>query len=99
MRTCTLVVADSEVRSHVGGNALEVTGAAVGGGASNGGGVGPDDLGKVAPVLVGGARLVVLVDLGVVPEIGDNRRHIAGLDTSGNVLAVSATVHVPGPES
>jgi len=53
----------------------------------------PNDLGKVAPVLPSVLRLVVHVDLGVVPHIGDDVGDL--VDTSSDVLAVLAIANSP----
>ena len=79
---------------------------AVDSGAANRSGVGPDDLGHVAPnvevaVVESAAGLAVVASISVgalltvVEELGDDSRDVVGLDTSSDVLAVSATVHGP----
>lgn len=94
------VVADGEVRSNVRTDVGE-TAWAVLSGATDSGGVLPDDLREVAPVLEVGhvwVRLTVKavepVDLTVVEEVGDDSGDIGSFDTSGNVLTVATTVGV-----
>lgn len=95
--TRTLVVADGEVWRDTGADVGETVGAVLGV-ASDVGGVLPDDLAEVAPLLeVGHVRAVLTVQarvvwlLAVVEQVSDDGRDVGRLDTSSDVLAVAAT--------
>lgn len=91
------VVADSEVRRDVATGVAKTLSGAVNSGAANLGGVAPDDLGEVAPLVESvhvDFLLAVLVavegNFSVVEELSDYGRDVVGLDTGSNVLAVGA---------
>jgi hypothetical protein len=97
--TWVLVVADSEELGHVGTDVGESSECAVLSGTADVGGVSPDDLGEVAPLLKVGhvwlslaIETIEVVNLAVVKEIGDDRSDVVALNTCGDVLAVTATV-------
>jgi hypothetical protein len=99
--TWALVVAHSEVGSNVRTDVGQTLAGAVLSVTSEVGRLLPDNLGEVAPVLeVGHVWLVLAVEtvvpahLAVVEQVGDDGRDVVGGDTSGNVLAVTTSVHV-----
>lgn len=102
--TWRLVVADSEVGSHIGAGVGESRLGAVNGSTTDGLGVDPDDLSEVAIALecrskVVGSRLAVRsAEQGhfiVVVELGDDSSDVVGRSTGGNVLAISTSIDVP----
>lgn len=102
MHTWALVVADGEVLGDGATNVRKTLLGAVLGGAADGGGALPDDLGEVTPlveVVHAGLGLAVkilkVVDLAVVKEVGDDGGDVVCFDASSNVLAVSAAVRGP----
>ena len=97
VHTWALVVADSEVRRHVGASVAKAVGAVLSRAADLGGRL-PHDLAEVTPVLeVDHARAglavetIVPVDLAVVEHVGDDTVDTLLVDTSSDVLAVATT--------
>ena len=109
--TLCLVVADGEVRSHVAASVGQVLRRAIDSSAADLSGVDPDHLGEVTPLVevghervfgvlvvgVGGVQVVVVTNLAVVEQLGDDRGNVVSLDTGSDVLTISAlvTVHLP----
>jgi hypothetical protein len=109
--TLCLVVADGEVRSHVATGVGQLLRRAVNSGAADLGGVHPDHLGEVTPLVevghdrvfgvrvggVGGVQVVVVTNLAVVEQLSDDRGNVVSLDTGSDVLTISAlfNVHLP----
>ena len=99
MLTRRTVVADSEVRGHAVASVCQTLAAAVDSSTANLGGTLPHDLREVTPCVEVGhvgaclaVKVVVVADLTVVEQIGNDSGDVCGLDTGGDVLAVVSTV-------
>ena len=98
MLTWGHVVADREVWSDVATNIAKSTRRTVLSSTTNLGGVLPDNLGEVTPVLKVGhvwlrlaVEAIIPSDLTIVEELCNDSRDVVGRDTSSNVLPVPTT--------
>lgn len=94
------VVADGKVRRDVLANVGKAARAVLSGTADLGSTL-PDELRKVTPLLEVGhvgvglaVKIVEVTNLAVVEKLGDDSGNVVSLNTSGNVLTVTTTVHI-----